>query len=194
MMSETKYEDKWIRVVQRNDWVFVERKNVTGIVGIVAVTNEGNIVLIKQYREPFQKTVVEIPAGLVGDEDSGETIETAARRELLEETGYYAHQLEVLGTFPVSPGLSTEQLTYVVATDLEKQTDIVGVDNEQIEVFELPVPLAAMKLMEMNKQDDILIDAKLFASLMFAYPVIAIRAQEAAQVPSRLPNLDNLGT
>lgn len=174
-MSE--YEGKWIRVIKRNGWEFVERTNVTGIVAIIPITNEGNIVLVKQYREPLQKTVVEIPAGLVGDQDKGETIETAARRELLEETGYYANTLKELGTFPVSPGISTEQLTYVIATNLEKRTDKVGVEGEQIEVFELPVQQAAMELMKIAKQGDLLVDAKLFTSLLFAYAVLAARTK-----------------
>lgn len=172
-MSE--YEGKWIRVIKRNGWEFVERTNVTGIVAIIPITNEGNIVLVKQYREPLQKTVVEIPAGLVGDQDNGETIETAARRELLEETGYYANTLKELGTFPVSPGISTEQLTYVIATNLEKRTDKVGVEGEQIEVFELPVQQATMELMKIAQQGDLLVDAKLFTSLLFAYSVIAAK-------------------
>ena len=59
-------------------------------------------------------------------------------RELLEETGYYANSLEELGTCPITPGLSTEQLTYVIATKLEKRTDKVGVKGEHIEVWALP--------------------------------------------------------
>lgn len=174
-MSE--YEGKWLRVIKRNGWEFVERKNVTGIVAIVPITDDNKIVLIKQYREPLQKTVVEIPAGLVGDVNREETVKDAAQRELLEETGYYANNLDEIGTFPISPGLSTEQLTYVVATNLEKRTDKVGVEDEQIEVFEIPVQLAAMELMKIAKQGDLLVDAKLFASLMFAYPVIAARTK-----------------
>lgn len=174
-MSE--YEGKWIRVIKRNGWEFVERTNVTGIVAIVPVTNDNKIVLVKQYREPLQKTVVEIPAGLIGDTDNEETVKTAAQRELLEETGYHANTLKELGTFPVSPGISTEQLTYVIATDLEKRSDKVGVDGEQIKVFELPVQQAAMELMNIAKQGDLLVDAKLFAALMFAYPVIAVRTK-----------------
>ena len=167
------YDGKYIRVVKRGTWEFVERKNVTGIVAIVPITNDGNIVLIRQYREPVQKKVIEIPAGLVGDTDGTESTETAARRELLEETGYYAHTLKELGTFPVSPGISTELLTYVMATDLEKKGNGGGDGSEQIEVFELPIPVAATKLLEIARQGDVLVDAKLFTSLMFAYPVWA---------------------
>lgn len=171
------YKGKWLRVVERNNYEFVERKNITGIVAIIPITNDGKLVLIKQYREPFQRTVIEVPAGLVGDIDSNETIETAARRELLEETGYYAHKLQRVGTFPISPGLSTEQLTYVIATELEKQTEGGGDESEKIEVFELPVPSAAIELMKTAQKGDELVDAKVFASLLFAYPVFIAKAR-----------------
>ncbi len=169
------YEGKFIRVVKRNNWEFVERKNATGIVAIVAVTNDNNLVLIKQYREPVQKFVIEIPAGLVGDTDRNETIETAARRELMEETGYHAKKIEEIGTFAISPGVSTELLTYVVATDLEKQGEGEGDGTEQIESFELPVATVAVQLLEMANQGDVLVDAKIFASLTFAFLVVAER-------------------
>lgn len=177
--SNVEHEGKFLRFVKRNNWEFVERKNTTGIVAVVPITKEGNIVLVKQYREPFKKIVAEIPAGLIGDIDNTETATTAARRELLEETGYYAHMLHELGTFTVSPGLSSEQLTYVIATDLEKQTEGGGDESEQIEVFELPVQMAAMALMEMEKKGDVLVDAKIFTSLLFAYTVIAARIKQA---------------
>lgn len=173
------YEGKFIRVVKRNGWEFVERKNVSGIVAIIAVTNDNNLVLIKQYREPLQKFVIEIPAGLVGDTDSKETVETAARRELMEETGYHAKTIEEIGTFSISPGISTELLTYVVATNLEKRGK--GDDTEQIETFELPVSTVAVQLLEMAKQGDVLVDAKIFASLTFAFLVVAERIRAATK-------------
>jgi len=172
------YEGKWLRVIKRNGWEFVERTNITGIVAIIPVTKDGNIILIKQYREPLQKTVIEVPAGLVGDVDNKESIKTAAQRELLEETGYHANCLEELGTFPVSPGLCTEQLTYVIATDLEKLTEQVGVGDEQIEVFEIPIPTAVSYLLDQAKHPDILVDAKIFSAIMFAAAVVATQMKK----------------
>lgn len=180
-----KYEGKFLRLVKRNNWEFVERTNITGIVGIIPVTNDGNIVLIKQYREPFQKIVIEVPAGLVGDVDNEESIKTAAQRELLEETGYHANCLEELGTFPVSPGLCTEQLTYVIATDLEKRTNKVGVEGEQIEVFEIPIATAVSYLLKQAKQPDILVDAKIFSAIMFAASAVATQIKKNLQIPLR---------
>lgn len=169
------YEGKFLRVIKRNGWEFVERKKVTGIVGIIALTDDDKLVLIKQYREPLQKVVIEAPAGLVGDIDSQESVETAARRELLEETGYHTNKLEVIGTFPVSPGLSTEQLTYVIATELEKREEGGGDSTENIEVFELPISIATSHLIEIAKSGKELVDAKLFSAILFGCKAVAER-------------------
>lgn len=180
-MSE--YEGKFLKVVKRNNWEFVERTNSTGIVGIIAVTDDDKLVLVKQYREPVQKVVIEAPAGLVGDIDDQESVETATLRELFEETGYHANKLEVVGTFPISPGLSTEQMTYVIATELEKRGPGGGDSTEKIEVFELGIGIATSHLIEIAKSGEELVDAKLFTALLFACKVIAERmgARAAAQ-------------
>jgi ADP-ribose pyrophosphatase len=154
----------------------VERHGLTGIVAIIPITDEDNIVLLKQYREPFEKEVIEIPAGLVGDEGK-ETALEAAKRELFEETGYEAGSLEEIGTFCVSPGLCTEALTYVLATDLKKTGKGEGDGTEQIQAFELPVISAAKYLLEMAREGWVMVDAKVFASLLFAYNITAQRMQ-----------------
>src|SRR5215217_1288754 len=85
-------EGKRVRLVRRGDWEFVTRKKSSGIVAIVAVTDDYKLVLVEQYRPPVAKSVIELPAGLAGDEagHEQEDLLTAARRELLEETGYEA--------------------------------------------------------------------------------------------------------
>ena len=87
---EVIYEGKHVRLVRRGEWEYVTRKNVTGIVGIVAVTDEGKLLLVEQPRPPLNRNVIELPAGLAGDVagQEGEELANAARRELLEETGY----------------------------------------------------------------------------------------------------------
>lgn len=174
-METTEYQGKFIKVVKRNGWEFVDRNNVTGIVAIIPLTDDDNIVLVKQYREPLQKHVIEVPAGLAGDIDDKESRRTAAERELLEETGYFAHSLTELGTFCVSPGLCTEMLTYFIATDLEKKNKGGGDETEQIEILELPVRTAGMRLMAMTHSEDVIVDAKIFTSLFFAFPVFTER-------------------
>ena len=72
-------------MVETRDWESVERVNCSGIVGMVPLTDDGDVILIKQFRPPVNGYVIELPAGLC---DIGETLEDAARRELIEETGY----------------------------------------------------------------------------------------------------------
>ncbi|KAH6854816.1 NUDIX hydrolase domain-like protein [Chaetomium sp. MPI-CAGE-AT-0009] len=108
-----------------------------GIVAILEKKTGPEIVLQKQYRPPLDKTVIELPAGLI---DEGETAEQAAIRELKEETGYVS---EVLETSPVmfnDPGFCNTNLRMVHVTvdmslpanqDLKPELE----ENEFIEVF-----------------------------------------------------------
>ncbi len=64
---ETLYSGRFLNLVRRGKWEFVERHSATGVVGIVAVTDEGRLLLVEQFRPPLQKQVIELPAGLAGD-------------------------------------------------------------------------------------------------------------------------------
>ncbi len=86
-----------------------------GGVGIVAVTEDNKIILVKQYRKPLEKAIYEIPAGKL---DSDEDIEVGGRRELMEETGAIAKNFEYLGFMYPSPGF-TDEITHIyLATEL----------------------------------------------------------------------------
>ena len=91
-------EGKRVRLVRRGDWEYVTRKKSSGIVAIVAVTDDRKLVLVEQFRPPVAKSVIELPAGLAGDAagHEQEDLTDAARRELLEETGYEADSMEFL--------------------------------------------------------------------------------------------------
>src|SRR5436305_7986631 len=91
-------EGKHIRLVARGKWEFAERKKVSGIVGIVAVTDDRKLILVEQFRAPVNARVIEIPAGLAGDIEGSEdeALEIAAKRELSEETGYEAKTMNRL--------------------------------------------------------------------------------------------------
>src|SRR5260370_29542853 len=88
-------QGRFLRLVKRGTWEFVERNKVSDIVGLVAVTPDRKLLLIEHFNPPFARQSIELPAGLVGDVagQEGETVETAAFRALLEETGYAADKL-----------------------------------------------------------------------------------------------------
>ena len=103
---------------------------------IVAETDAGEILLVEQMRVPIGKRCLELPAGLIGDDDGGEgdTVELAALRELEEETGYRATAIVPLGEYYSSPGMVSEGFSLVRATGLTRVSDGGGVAGEDIVV------------------------------------------------------------
>src|SRR5438067_11911865 len=99
---------KHIQLVRQGKWEYVVRKGICGIVGIVAVTEEGKLLLVEQPRVPVGGNVIELPAGLAGDVAGSEVedLAVAARRELLEETGIEAARRAYLAEGPASAGIS----------------------------------------------------------------------------------------
>lgn len=166
-MFEVLCEGKHLRFVRRNGWEFVERKNITGIAMVIAVTDERKVLILDQYREPLGGRVLELPAGLAGDEGARESAEEAANRELVEETGYRAARLEVLSEGPPSPGLSDERVTIYLARGLSKVGDGGGIGEEDIRVLEVPFDEAVDWLEERRAQGQ-LVDPKVFAGLALA--------------------------
>jgi ADP-ribose pyrophosphatase len=134
-------ETKFLRLIDRDGWYFVERPFGSGVVALVAITPERKLVLVEQHRPALGGNVIELPAGLVGDEPGheGEALETAARRELLEETGYRAETMERIVAGATGPGMSSEILTFFRATGLEKVGAGGGVAAENISVIEVPL-------------------------------------------------------
>ena len=108
--AEVLFQGRFIRVKKQGRWEYVERCKTTGAVAILAVTAAEEIILVEQYRIPMGKRVIEIPAGLSGDieGEENEAMAEAAKRELLEETGYQAERMRFLTQGPSSAGLSTE--------------------------------------------------------------------------------------
>lgn len=133
-------QSRYLRLVDRDGWTFVQRCNSTGIVGIVAETGDGRLLLVEQYRPPLATTVIELPAGLVGDAgDADETLLTAARRELLEETGYEAERWTYLFDGVSSGGLSDETISLFRAEGLTRVAEGGGDESEDITVHEVPL-------------------------------------------------------
>lgn len=86
-----------------------------GGVGIVAITDDNKIIMVKQYRKPLEKAIYEIPAGKL---DPNEEVEVCGKRELLEETGATAEKFEYLGFMYPSPGFTDEVTHIYLATGL----------------------------------------------------------------------------
>ncbi|OGW47084.1 MAG: hypothetical protein A2078_13360 [Nitrospirae bacterium GWC2_57_9] len=145
-------------------WEALERVGIGGIVVMVGVTPEGNVILEKQFRPPMGRDVLELPAGLV---ESGENMEQAAKRELIEETGWSAGKLEFLAEGPISTGASTESLRAYLCTDLEHVGKNGGDDNEIIEVITVPLQKAQEFLRE-QQLIGILVDLKVFGLVELA--------------------------
>ena len=134
--TETIYEGRFLRMSSRNGWEFVQRVNSSGVVGIVAITDERELVLVEQFRKPVGRTVIELPAGLAGDDRNrrGESLIDAAKRELLEETGFEAANWEPIGHGYTSAGLSDEAVTLFLATGLTQTGKGGGDGHEDIAV------------------------------------------------------------
>ena len=164
------HDGKHIQVVSRGKWEFVERKNVTGIVAIFAVTEENKLVLVEQFRPPVGKFVIELPAGLAGDVagQENEELATAARRELLEETGYEASEMLYLADGAASAGLSSEVITLFRAKGLKKTGPGAGDGSEEITLHEVPLNEVFQWLNEKRREGK-LIDLKVYSGLCFTH-------------------------
>lgn len=114
-----------------------------GAVCIIPITNEGEVVLERQYRYPIGRVVTEIPAGKL---EIGENPLEAAKRELTEETGYIPGKMEYIGDYIGSPALLEERVTMYLATELsmgERHLD----EDEFLDVFTMPLEEAYQKVM-----------------------------------------------
>jgi ADP-ribose pyrophosphatase len=162
-------ETPYLRLIDRDGWAFVERPNATGVVTIVALTPRRELLFVEQQRRPVSAAVIELPAGLVGDEPGHHTEELAegARRELEEETGYRAKRLELVASCPTSPGMTNELVTFFLASDLERVSQGGGTAQENITVHEVPLGDAPRWLLERQRQGT-LVAAKVYAGLFFA--------------------------
>jgi ADP-ribose pyrophosphatase len=161
----TRYAGRYLSLLERDGWEFASRSNASGVVVLVPVTDQGEIVLVEQFRKPVGKNVVELPAGLVGDhEDPDESILKAARRELEEETGFVAAQLDLLMACPSSAGMSDEIVSFVLARGLRRVGPGGGDDSEDIQVHTIPLEEVDQWLREQQAAGKPM-DPKIYAAL-----------------------------
>ena len=131
------WEGEYLRIVRDGRWEFVERCGGVHAVVIIA-EHDGKVVLVEQARVPLGgRKCIEMPAGLVGDEDD-KGVEETAIKELEEETGFTADHIEVIGEFFSSPGMVAEGFTLVRARGLRRVGEGGGNDHEEIEVHLVP--------------------------------------------------------
>ena len=157
------WQGRYICIKTEGTWEYVSR--VRGIAAaVILAINEGDVILVEQFRVPLGRKCIELPAGLIGDEDEGEEIEAAAIRELEEETGYRAERMIDLGRFFASPGMSSEGFTLMRAEGLAKVGDGGGVGNEDIIVHR--VPLAEISaFVEAKRAEGLAMDVKMLLLL-----------------------------
>lgn len=161
---KTMCEGKYLRLVRRGHWEYAERTNAGSAVIVIAVTPENKLVFVEQFRVPMDANTIEMPAGLVGDVDAQDTLEDAARRELLEETGWLASEVKVLMVGPTSSGMSNEVIAFVRARGLTRVHAGGGDETENITVHEVPVA-DAPRWLAAKMAEGYAMDAKLWAGL-----------------------------
>ena len=136
--EEVVWEGRFIAAKRRGKWEYVSRtRNISA--AVILAIHEGEVILVEQYRVPIRSQCLELPAGLVGDDGAEEEAETAAIRELEEETGYRADHIETLGRFYASPGMSSEGFTLLRASGLTRVGEGGGIEGEDIVVHHVPL-------------------------------------------------------
>ena len=132
-----------------------------GSVVLIPVDENGNVLLVRQYRHATQGELLELPAGTLDDDEDPEV---CAAREIREETGMAARQLVRLGDFYLAPGYSTEFMVVYLATDLSFSPLEADAD-EFLSVKKVPVA-EAIQMAERGEMPD----AKSLAALFLAKP------------------------
>jgi nudix-type nucleoside diphosphatase (YffH/AdpP family) len=134
-----------------------------GAVVILPVDGKGNILFVSQFRIGAEQALLELPAGLIEEE---ELAENCATREVQEETGMAPGKLEKIGEFFMVPGYSTEKMQVFLATQLY-ESSLPTDEDEFIERISIP----AIEAYQMARDGRIL-DGKTLAALFLAYPKI----------------------
>src|SRR5512139_4106535 len=157
------WEGKYLRIVRDGRWEYVERCG--GVHGVVILAeHDGKVILVEQPRTPLgERKCIELPAGLVGDEDDKGVEETAVK-ELEEETGFTASEIEIVGDFYSSPGMVAEGFTLVRAHGLRRIGAGGGNEHEEIEVH-LVARSDIPDFIERKRSDGAAIDVRLLLLL-----------------------------
>lgn len=161
---------RFIQLVESGGWEYATRANASGVVAVIAVTLEQQLILTEQFRPPVGKMVIDLPAGLAGDiaDQADELLVEAAKRELVEETGYTAKVWKQLYTAPSSPGMTNEIVTYFQARNARAVEAGGGVEGEQITSHAIPLRSIRRWLKTRMKQG-VYVDPKVYVALALIY-------------------------
>jgi ADP-ribose pyrophosphatase len=165
---ELLHEGRFLRLVKQGRWEFVTRRTPNGAAVIIAITEAHELVLVEQFRVPVGAATIELPAGIIGDEDgfADESVLASARRELLEETGFTCQAAKVVLSGPTAAGLTAEMTHLVLATGLARVHGGGGVDGENITVHVVPLD-ALGPWLDAAQARGCLIEPKVFAAPYF---------------------------
>jgi ADP-ribose diphosphatase len=139
-------------VLENPDWV-----------NIIAVTKDKKVVLIEQFRHGSDEVILEIPGGMV---DENEDAETAARRELLEETGFSSGEFKLLGRSQPNPAIQNNTLYHFLALDCEKIQEPAFDEHESL----------VTKLVSLKEIKKLILTGKISHSLVLAaFAIFSLR-------------------
>jgi ADP-ribose pyrophosphatase len=165
----TLHAGHYLSLVARGRWEFATRAVRKPAVGIVAITDDGRVILVEQFRVPVEETVIELPAGLTGDVagTEHESLLESAKRELREETGYEAERWTEIGRGYSSPGLTDEMIVLFLAEGISKRGPGGGDASENIIVHEVPFHHVMAWLNNRGAKADLKLLAGLYAAQEF---------------------------
>lgn len=158
-------EGKFVRLLKRGKWEYASRTRNIGAVVVIA-EYEGKIILVDQPRVGPDCRCIELPAGLVGDEDPDISVEATAIKELEEEAGYTADSVERLGEFFASPGMLSESFSLVRVHGVRKIGEGGGDEHEDINVH-LVARTDIPNFLEQKRAEGFGVDVKLLIFLGF---------------------------
>jgi ADP-ribose pyrophosphatase len=166
MTQDLLFEGEHLLFLRRAGWEYAEHKSAKESVMVVAETLDRRIVLTEEFRPAVNAPVISLPAGLVGDEGP-EDPESAARRELREETGWEAGPLTLLARGPGSAGMSSEIVSFYAAPGVRLAGDQGEHERETIRVH--VVALASIfEWAGDREREGVRIDPKVWAGLYLA--------------------------
>ncbi|MCL6250738.1 NUDIX hydrolase [Altererythrobacter sp. KTW20L] len=159
------WSGKWIEARSRGKWEYVSRARGIRAAVIVPI-DAGHVILVEQFRVPLGRRCLELPAGLIGDDagSEGEDPLAAAKRELVEETGYAAATWRDAGEYFSSPGMTSESFTLLLASDLTRVGSGGGIEGEDITVHRVALADLPQRIAQFRKAG-LAIDVKLLLLL-----------------------------